>query len=182
MRKTIDSQWWYTCSDAYLVIVIKLTVTHWCPWWPCEALPAKLGIQFRASRGFYQVLLVKPAVSSYRACFSDLQRNYFVVWLVLDYFSDTVYIADLFIRLRTGEWAPGLHKQHLGCTSIIWTPKFKELNPKSEENNWTWYYSPPPGWTSARILFKSYGPTYLCRFRSGCGFLRFFWPVSLCCL
>ncbi|MEJ1280094.1 cyclic nucleotide gated channel alpha 2 [Cricetulus griseus] len=43
-----------------------------------------------------------------RACFSDLQRNYFVVWLVLDYFSDTVYIADLFIRLRTGFLEQGL--------------------------------------------------------------------------
>ena len=54
-------------------------------------------------------------MSPYRACFSDLQRNYFVVWLVLDYFSDTVYIADVFIRLRTGE-----------CTAA-----FELLNPKN---------------------------------------------------
>ncbi|XP_053057639.1 cyclic nucleotide-gated olfactory channel [Acinonyx jubatus] len=43
-----------------------------------------------------------------RACFSDLQKTYYLVWLVLDYFSDVVYIADLFIRLRTGFLEQGL--------------------------------------------------------------------------
>lgn len=42
-------------------------------------------------------------MSSCRACFSDLQKGYYLVWLVLDYFSDAVYVADLFIRLRTGK-------------------------------------------------------------------------------
>ncbi|TKC44963.1 hypothetical protein EI555_006295 [Monodon monoceros] len=39
---------------------------------------------------------------------SDLQKDYYIVWLVLDYFSDVVYIADLFIRLRTGFLEQGL--------------------------------------------------------------------------
>ncbi|XP_044091473.1 cyclic nucleotide-gated olfactory channel [Neovison vison] len=43
-----------------------------------------------------------------RACFSDLQKGYYLVWLVLDYFSDVVYITDLFIRLRTGFLEQGL--------------------------------------------------------------------------
>uniref|UniRef100_G1P8D9 Cyclic nucleotide-gated channel alpha-2 n=1 Tax=Myotis lucifugus TaxID=59463 RepID=G1P8D9_MYOLU len=43
-----------------------------------------------------------------RACFSDLQKNYYLVWLVLDYYSDVVYIADLFVRLRTGFLEQGL--------------------------------------------------------------------------
>ncbi|XP_004065070.1 cyclic nucleotide-gated channel alpha-2 [Gorilla gorilla gorilla] len=43
-----------------------------------------------------------------RACFSDLQKGYYLVWLVLDYVSDVVYIADLFIRLRTGFLEQGL--------------------------------------------------------------------------
>ncbi|DAA13266.1 cyclic nucleotide-gated channel alpha-2 [Bos indicus] len=43
-----------------------------------------------------------------RACFSDLQKGYYIVWLVLDYVSDVVYIADLFIRLRTGFLEQGL--------------------------------------------------------------------------
>nr|XP_020830733.1 cyclic nucleotide-gated olfactory channel [Phascolarctos cinereus] len=43
-----------------------------------------------------------------RACFSDLQRGYYLVWLVLDYVSDVVYVADLFIRLRTGFLEQGL--------------------------------------------------------------------------
>lgn len=40
---------------------------------------------------------------SCRACFSDLQRGYFILWLVLDYISDCIYIADIIIRSRTGE-------------------------------------------------------------------------------
>ncbi|XP_007452190.1 PREDICTED: cyclic nucleotide-gated olfactory channel [Lipotes vexillifer] len=43
-----------------------------------------------------------------RACFSDLQEDYYIVWLVLDYFSDVVYLSDLFIRLRTGFLEHGL--------------------------------------------------------------------------
>ncbi|PNJ15497.1 cyclic nucleotide-gated olfactory channel [Pongo pygmaeus] len=43
-----------------------------------------------------------------RACFSDLQKGYYLVWLVLDYVSDVVYIVDLFIRLRTGFLEQGL--------------------------------------------------------------------------
>uniref|UniRef100_A0A8C8VNY2 Cyclic nucleotide gated channel subunit alpha 2 n=1 Tax=Pelusios castaneus TaxID=367368 RepID=A0A8C8VNY2_9SAUR len=43
-----------------------------------------------------------------RACFSDLQRIYFIQWLVLDYVSDLIYIADIVIRLRTGFLEQGL--------------------------------------------------------------------------
>lgn len=46
---------------------------------------------------------------SSRACFSDLQKTYVVLWLVLDYISDSIYIGDIVIRLRTGK-----HKQHPG--------------------------------------------------------------------
>jgi hypothetical protein len=64
--------------------------------------PAQACTQLGASRGLWLALMVKPTLSC-RACFSDLQRGYFLVWLALDYFSDVVYIADLVIRLRTGE-------------------------------------------------------------------------------
>ncbi|KAM7161120.1 cyclic nucleotide-gated channel alpha-2 isoform 2-T5 [Macrochelys suwanniensis] len=43
-----------------------------------------------------------------RACFSDLQRYYWIHWLVLDYVSDCIYIADIVIRLRTGFLEQGL--------------------------------------------------------------------------
>lgn len=63
-----------------------------------------MGTQFGASRGARLGIEGKiPALFSYRACFSDLQKDYYLVWLVLDYYSDVVYIADLFIRLRTGK-------------------------------------------------------------------------------
>ena len=38
-----------------------------------------------------------------RACFEELQDNYFMYWIVLDYTSDLVYLADMFFRLRTGK-------------------------------------------------------------------------------
>ncbi|PKK24567.1 cyclic nucleotide gated channel alpha 2, partial [Columba livia] len=43
-----------------------------------------------------------------RACFSDLQKTYVVLWLVLDYISDSIYIGDIVIRLRTGFLEQGL--------------------------------------------------------------------------
>ncbi|CAK6953611.1 PREDICTED: cyclic nucleotide-gated olfactory channel [Scomber scombrus] len=37
-----------------------------------------------------------------RACFDKLQVGNYICWLVLDYLSDTVYIMDTCVRLRTG--------------------------------------------------------------------------------
>ncbi|RXM94875.1 Cyclic nucleotide-gated olfactory channel [Acipenser ruthenus] len=36
-----------------------------------------------------------------RACFDDLQTENYILWLVLDYVSDALYIMDTFVRLRT---------------------------------------------------------------------------------
>lgn len=38
-----------------------------------------------------------------RACFEELQHNYIVYWVILDYTSDIIYLADMFFRTRTGE-------------------------------------------------------------------------------
>ncbi|KAM6413503.1 cyclic nucleotide-gated channel alpha-2 [Rhynochetos jubatus] len=43
-----------------------------------------------------------------RACFSDLQKVYLVLWLVLDYVSDAIYVGDMVIRLCTGFLEQGL--------------------------------------------------------------------------
>ncbi|KFP86162.1 Cyclic nucleotide-gated olfactory channel, partial [Acanthisitta chloris] len=43
-----------------------------------------------------------------RACFTDLQKTYVVLWLVLDYTSDALYIGDIVIRLHTGFLEQGL--------------------------------------------------------------------------
>ncbi|XP_066496263.1 cyclic nucleotide-gated channel alpha-2 [Tiliqua scincoides] len=43
-----------------------------------------------------------------RACFSELQRKYLLVWLVLDYVSDSIYILDIIMRLQTGFLDQGL--------------------------------------------------------------------------
>uniref|UniRef100_A0A3B4XTF7 Cyclic nucleotide gated channel subunit alpha 2 n=1 Tax=Seriola lalandi dorsalis TaxID=1841481 RepID=A0A3B4XTF7_SERLL len=43
-----------------------------------------------------------------RACFDKLQVGNYICWLVLDYLSDTVYIMDTCVRLRTGFLEQGL--------------------------------------------------------------------------
>ncbi|XP_061608749.1 cyclic nucleotide-gated olfactory channel-like isoform X2 [Phyllopteryx taeniolatus] len=43
-----------------------------------------------------------------RACFDRLQVANYIVWLVLDYLADLVYIADTCVRLRTGFLEQGL--------------------------------------------------------------------------
>ncbi|XP_068104186.1 cyclic nucleotide-gated channel alpha-2 [Hyperolius riggenbachi] len=43
-----------------------------------------------------------------RACFSDLQTSYIIVWLTLDYVCDVIYIIDIIIRFRTGFLEQGL--------------------------------------------------------------------------
>nr|XP_021510331.1 cGMP-gated cation channel alpha-1 [Meriones unguiculatus] len=43
-----------------------------------------------------------------RACFDELQSDYLGYWLIFDYVSDIVYIADMFVRTRTGYLEQGL--------------------------------------------------------------------------
>ncbi|XDV36778.1 hypothetical protein PO909_006502 [Leuciscus waleckii] len=43
-----------------------------------------------------------------RACFDELQTRNFILWLVLDYLSDVIYILDTCARLRTGFLEQGL--------------------------------------------------------------------------
>ncbi|KAK5622640.1 hypothetical protein CRENBAI_000228 [Crenichthys baileyi] len=62
-----------------------------------------------------------------RACFDQLQESNYIWWLVLDYFSDTIYILDSFVRLRTGFLEEGLlMKDHTKLRdSYIRTLQFK---------------------------------------------------------
>ncbi|XP_051240524.1 cyclic nucleotide gated channel subunit alpha 1a [Dicentrarchus labrax] len=43
-----------------------------------------------------------------RASFEELQHNFFLYWIVLDYTSDVMYLADMFFRTRTGYLEQGL--------------------------------------------------------------------------
>uniref|UniRef100_A0A3P9LLU5 Cyclic nucleotide gated channel subunit alpha 2b n=1 Tax=Oryzias latipes TaxID=8090 RepID=A0A3P9LLU5_ORYLA len=62
-----------------------------------------------------------------RACFDQLQMTFFIWWLVLDYISDTVYILDTIVRLRTGFLEQGLLvKDHIKLRdSYVRTLQFK---------------------------------------------------------
>ncbi|XP_037620006.1 cyclic nucleotide gated channel subunit alpha 1a, partial [Sebastes umbrosus] len=43
-----------------------------------------------------------------RASFEELQHDYLIYWVVLDYTSDIIYLADMFFRTRTGYLEQGL--------------------------------------------------------------------------
>ncbi|XP_048220479.1 cGMP-gated cation channel alpha-1 [Perognathus longimembris pacificus] len=43
-----------------------------------------------------------------RACFDELQSDYIEYWFFCDYFSDIVYLIDMFVRTRTGYLEQGL--------------------------------------------------------------------------
>nr|XP_055054877.1 cyclic nucleotide-gated cation channel-like [Misgurnus anguillicaudatus]XP_055054878.1 cyclic nucleotide-gated cation channel-like [Misgurnus anguillicaudatus] len=62
-----------------------------------------------------------------RACFDELQSENLIVWLVLDYMCDFVYILDSCIRLRTGYLEQGLLVKDLAKLrdSYVYTFQFK---------------------------------------------------------
>ncbi|XP_077321813.1 cyclic nucleotide-gated channel alpha-2-like [Lithobates pipiens] len=79
---------------------------------------AKLSERFvvdPAGKWYYRWLLVIAVPVLYnwfllvvRACFNDLQTNYIIVWLTLDYVCDIIYIVDILIRFRTGFLEQGM--------------------------------------------------------------------------
>lgn len=44
---------------------------------------------------------------TFRACFDELQHDYLVAWFIIDYVSDAIYVADMFVRTRTGKYTQG---------------------------------------------------------------------------
>lgn len=40
----------------------------------------------------------------FRACFDELQHDYLVAWFIIDYVSDAIYVADMFVQTRTGKY------------------------------------------------------------------------------
>ncbi|XP_066571381.1 cyclic nucleotide-gated channel alpha-2-like [Amia ocellicauda] len=62
-----------------------------------------------------------------RACFDNLQTSCFILWLVLDYVSDSFYILDTCVRLRTGFLEQGLLVKDLSKLSSVYvhTLQFK---------------------------------------------------------
>uniref|UniRef100_A0A8C8DUQ6 Cyclic nucleotide gated channel subunit alpha 3a n=1 Tax=Oryzias sinensis TaxID=183150 RepID=A0A8C8DUQ6_9TELE len=52
---------------------------------------------------FYNLMMIVT-----RASFNELQKSYTKLWIVLDYTSDIIYLADTFVRSRTGYLEQGL--------------------------------------------------------------------------
>ncbi len=58
----------------------------------------------------YNLLLI-PA----RYSFDDLDRKYRIVWLSLDYTFDLIYLIDIFMQSRTGEFKEKFKKNRIFC-------------------------------------------------------------------
>lgn len=39
---------------------------------------------------------------SFRACFEELQTDYLIMWFIVDFICDVLYILDMVFRTRTG--------------------------------------------------------------------------------
>ncbi|XP_028264643.1 cyclic nucleotide gated channel subunit alpha 1a [Parambassis ranga] len=77
--------------------------------------PKELFVINPAGKLYYQWLFVITVPVMYnwtmiiaRACFEELQHNYLIYWVILDYSSDLIYLADMFFRSRTGYLEQGL--------------------------------------------------------------------------
>uniref|UniRef100_A0A4X2KNX4 Cyclic nucleotide gated channel subunit alpha 3 n=1 Tax=Vombatus ursinus TaxID=29139 RepID=A0A4X2KNX4_VOMUR len=92
---------------------------------------SKLGIQEVSDRGKRrkkEIFVIDPSSNLYyrwltiiaipvfynwcmlvcRACFDELQSDHLMLWLVLDYTADVIYVLDLLVRIRTGFLEQGL--------------------------------------------------------------------------
>ncbi|KAF7689708.1 hypothetical protein HF521_013061 [Silurus meridionalis] len=52
---------------------------------------------------FYNLIMIVT-----RSCFNEVQKDYTILWIILDYTSDVIYYIDTFIRSRTGFLEQGL--------------------------------------------------------------------------
>ncbi|XP_060717102.1 cyclic nucleotide-gated cation channel alpha-3 [Tachysurus vachellii] len=71
---------------------------------------------------FYNLMMLVT-----RSCFNELQTDYTMLWVALDYTSDVIYYIDTFIRSRTGFLEQGLLVKD---SKMLWehykkTPQFK---------------------------------------------------------
>ncbi|KAJ3584923.1 hypothetical protein NHX12_013646 [Muraenolepis orangiensis] len=77
--------------------------------------PKEITVIDPAGNTYYHWLLVITIPVMYnwtliiaRACFEELQTDYLMLWIFLDYSSDLLYIADMVFRTRTGYLEQGL--------------------------------------------------------------------------
>ncbi|KAI5619633.1 cyclic nucleotide-gated cation channel alpha-3 isoform X3, partial [Silurus asotus] len=71
---------------------------------------------------FYNLIMIVT-----RSCFNEVQKDYTLLWIILDYTSDVIYYIDTFIRSRTGFLEQGLLVNNI---KKLWdhykkTPQFK---------------------------------------------------------
>ncbi|KAA0722525.1 Cyclic nucleotide-gated channel cone photoreceptor subunit alpha CNG channel 1 [Triplophysa tibetana] len=80
-----------------------------------EEKPKEVWIMDPATDLYYHWLTIVAVPAFYnlmmlvtRACFNELQNEFTILWIVLDYSSDLIYYLDTFVRTRTGFLEQGL--------------------------------------------------------------------------
>ncbi|XP_056590852.1 cyclic nucleotide-gated channel cone photoreceptor subunit alpha [Triplophysa dalaica] len=80
-----------------------------------EEKPKEVWIMDPATDLYYHWLTIVAVPAFYnlmmlvtRSCFNELQNDFTILWIVLDYSSDLIYYLDTFVRSRTGFLEQGL--------------------------------------------------------------------------
>ena len=80
---------------------------------------AYLNILFAGDKLYYWLLIVSIAVvyNSWalilRTSFPEIQERHAIIWIVIDYFCDVIYIADVFVSSRTGYMEDGIMQRDI---------------------------------------------------------------------
>ncbi|XP_029943279.1 cyclic nucleotide-gated channel rod photoreceptor subunit alpha [Salarias fasciatus] len=82
---------------------------------PEQRSPQEITVFDPAGNSYYHWLFIITVPVMYnwtliiaRACFEELQSDYLFLWFILDFLSDSLYIADMVFRTRTGYLEQGL--------------------------------------------------------------------------
>lgn len=113
----IIARWWqYTTIYSSLLVECSYAafLLHWVlfTFYPTytvadlnmlDAKNALLQTSERHILNELQSMIICYWSSANRACFEELQHDFFIYWVVMDYSADVIYLADMFFRTRTGE-------------------------------------------------------------------------------
>lgn len=72
-----------------------------------QRLQHRAGAHTRVAHAPVTHTAIHLPIGVFRACFDELQSEYLMLWLLLDYSADVLYALDALVRARTGECAPG---------------------------------------------------------------------------
>lgn len=94
-----------SCLGPFIVAAIVLTTLCLCVcdrYWKTFVVDPSQSYYYRWLFVISFAVLYNIVIVIARSVFAELQTEYLALWMVLDYFSDFLYIMDMLISMRTG--------------------------------------------------------------------------------